>query len=175
MLTGCAAGGPAMVAGKSDGQLVSSAFTRLALGDAVYHCRLPGDGTKTYPKCDDEIPMVVLLRDTPVNDVDCVTLLPYNELHIHTDGKKKVSLKWRLIGPDGYEFVGKGINIQKRNSGDPDPNTIYEENAAGPNRTLKWAVKKDAPSSVLKHDATVWKIGASKPCDPIDPLISNVD
>ena len=70
LLAGCAAGGPAMVGGRSDARVVGNAFLRLDLGDAVYHCRLPGS-TLPYPKCDDDIPVFVLLRDTPIGGVDC--------------------------------------------------------------------------------------------------------
>ena len=172
LLAGCAGSGQPRGTSR-DGRVVTSAFTRLDLGDAVYHCRHPSS-SKPYPLCHQPpIPVVVLLRDNPINGIDCVTLMPYNELRIHTNGKKKTDVKWELLAPDGHEFIDTGVAIRKESSPN-DVVDVYEGNVNG-GKTITWTVRENAPFSNFKHDATVRKISGNIKCDPIDPVISNTD
>ena len=161
-------------------------------GKATLHCDGQGhDSGKGYPKCHKGIPLVVLDAGlNPQGKPLCVSLLPYNELVIHTGKKnngmpKDATVVWEIFGSDEYVFGEQvdgsrvdGIALRPQPLSPDLPAMVYDGKGfdGTGKRRYKWRSKDEAPTNKkFNHDAVVVHQSGSHRCEPIDPVIINQD
>jgi|GEM_PF-6123176 len=141
----------------------SGAAKRAAMLVAVgtFDCSVAGGGGKRL--CDD-IPVVVLF-----DGKQCLSMLPYHDLHIGTD-KSNAVVVWRLIGPPGYKFADNGITLLSM--GGNDPSKVWEGPLRVSDDKFRWKIKLGALKAQFGHAAHV--LGPDgKECLAADPVISS--
>jgi hypothetical protein len=154
---------------------IQSEFGTASLQDGVYHCVSDEHpNPNRYPKCNDGIPVIVLLKESGSG---CLALVPYRRLEVHTD-QRRTKVVWKLFGPDGYRFdTTKGIELRrKQGSTDPTkPDAIFQDGGRDTGDKFRWTVRLGAPEKrEFDHDASV-RDAQDKLCERIDPLIINSD
>jgi hypothetical protein len=139
--------------------------------DLIYHCVTDRHSNPNkYPKCSDGIPLVVLDGGSG----DCVALLPYNKLFVHTTANKLATrIRWNIVGAGGYVFMNEGVALKQQTGSTDVPTDFYDSSqleASG--RTVRIDSKDGKDSAMFDHAALVGN-GGSVSCKPMDPVIVN--
>ena len=133
----------------------------------VLHCDGPG-AHNGFTKCDG-IPVMVLYPDDPPAG-RCVSLLPYNQLVVHTGrNKPATAVVWQLTAPTDYRFDDdKGITFLQSSTSFP------AGKALGDGKQFKVNIPANAASASVGHQALVKlppNVGGY--CAQVDPRIIN--
>lgn len=140
----------------------------ITVADGAFHCVGNGPNPNRYPKCQDGIPVLVLLKD----DGSCLSLVPYYELVVHGESARHTDIIWKLHGPATHEFdAGNGIELQAKSGSLIPPETNYPEKVRVKPDEYRVRLKAGASPLTFQHQAQVKGPGGA--CTPIDPLISN--
>jgi hypothetical protein len=134
----------------------------MLVAQGTFECSVAGGGGKRI--CDD-IPVVVLF-----NGAQCLTLLPYHDLHIGTN-KSNAVVVWRLIAPPGYTFAANGIKLLP--AGGVDPSKVWESPLPVGGDRFRWKMKVGAPKGSFGHEAHVLAPDGKTECVAADPVISS--
>lgn len=166
-LVGCAGGPSSGVAAKGKA-VVTSRDGVITVADGAYHCIGNGPNPMKYPKCQDGIPVLVLLKD----DGSCLSLVPYYELVVHAGASGDTVIEWKLHGPDAYDFdVSNGIELLPKSGSLIPPGTNYRGKLRVARDRYRAQLIAGASPLTFQHQAQVK--GPAGACTPIDPLISN--
>lgn len=140
----------------------------IRVADGAFHCAGNGANPERFPKCQDGVPVMVLLKD----DGSCLSLVPYYELVVHGEAARHTDIIWKLHGPAAYEFdSGNGIELLAKSGSLIPPETNYPEKLRVKPDEFRVRLKAGASPLTFQHQAQVK--GPSGACTPIDPLISN--
>lgn len=140
---------------------------------ATYECHPNAGGGKR--KCD-HIPVIVY-EGTPSSSsyANCLVLLPYDTLKIHTNGAGSAGTKvtFELDSPDNNRFNLTNLVFT------PSTPSQYTVNVIAGGAKLSLTLANgiaSSPTAGYAHTATVVDTqNGSKPCQAIDPVVINVD
>lgn len=149
---------------------ITSKDQSVTFRDGIFHCAAPGHpDAKLYSSCL-ALPVIVLAK----RDGGCLAVIPYLQLTVHSK-RERTRLDWRILGLKTATFeTTKGIDIEPTAIGSGQARSKVYEGNSGAGAKFEWFVKVDAiPGESFYHAPVV--LDGGKPCEPIDPVIINVE